>query len=331
MPLSVEINSLAEGISSDDRGCLSRGITLIESTLPAHIEMSQLLLNRLISNSNSALRIAITGAPGVGKSSLIEKLGIHLVESGHRIAVLSVDPSSPKTGGSIMGDKTRMSQLANHKDAFIRPSPSGNSHSGVTHTTRSTVLLCEAAGYNPILIETIGTGQGDYGVRHIVDFVLLLVLAHAGDELQGIKRGILETTDLVVVTKADGDMKAKTSIAEKTYRRALAMNVSQSKIPEVLITSAKENTGIPAVWESIKSLESAAIKRGDFQQRRHQQSKDAILETARKLLLSEFDESELMSTTLNGLQQQVLANESTVYQAARTLLDYYQLRKKELI
>ncbi len=327
MPLSPDIKSLVEGVLSGDRGCLSRAITLVESTHPAHMDKAQILLDQLLDHRQSALRIAITGAPGVGKSSLIEKLGLHLVKSGHRIAVLSVDPSSPKTGGSIMGDKTRMIQLSNHKNAFIRPSPSGNTQGGITNATRSTILLCEAARYHPILIETVGAGQGDYTVSNVVDFVLLLVLAHAGDELQGIKRGILETADLIAVTKADGSMKADASIAVKTYRRAIAMNPNKSEIPKVLMTSAQDNLGIADIWESITALETDAIHHGRFQQRRQLQIKDAILETTKMLLLSDFNASPHLSTTLDHLKQQVIDTESTVHQAAHILLDQYHSDK----
>ncbi|MCY4172312.1 MAG: methylmalonyl Co-A mutase-associated GTPase MeaB [Bacteroidetes bacterium] len=326
MSLIPDINSLAKGILSYDRGCLSRGITLIESGLSSDRDKAQLLLNKLLGHTNSALRIAVTGSPGVGKSSLIEKLGLHLTESGNRIAVLSIDPSSPNTGGSIMGDKTRMPQLAHHEDVFIRPSPSGNTQGGVTHATRSAMLLCEAAGYNPIIIETVGTGQGDYGVRHVVDFVLLLVLPHAGDELQGIKRGILEIADLIAVTKADGDMKSKSGIAAKSYQHALGMRTNKLSIPKVLITSAHDNSGISEVWESIQSLETDALHHGHFQQRRQQQIKDAILEATRSLLLSDFNGSEYRS--LNDMQQKVVNSKSTVHEAARRLLNEYLQSQK---
>ena len=324
MPRTPEVKSLANGILFGDRASLSQGITLAESTLKEHVETSERLLEAILPKTSAALRVAITGAPGVGKSTLIEALGMNLVESGNRVAVLSIDPSSPRTGGSIMGDKTRMPRLSKHLNAFIRPSPSGNISGGIARATRSATILCEAAGYNPILIETVGTGQGDYAVRQNADIVLLLVLAHAGDELQGIKRGILETADLIAVTKADGELKEKASLTAKAYRRALALYPSRFGTPKVLISSALKDEGITDVWSTIQDLEQKTRTDGYFEKQRQQQTELAVLETTKALLLTEFSTSELVQRALRDIQKQVVEGQCTVNHAAQKLLRIYR-------
>lgn len=315
-----EIEPLAKGILAGDRKSLSQGITLLESTVEMDRETSDRLLSSLLPKSNTALRVAVTGAPGVGKSTFIEALGLHLVESGNKVAVLTIDPSSPRTGGSILGDKTRMPRLAKHPDSFIRPSPSGTFTGGLAHATRSAILLCDAAGYNPVLVETVGTGQGEYAARQIVDVVLLLVLAHAGDELQGIKRGILETADLIAVTKADGPLMEKASLTAKTYRRALSLSTNRSEIPKIMISSALEHTGIAEIWDAVKEFEYKARQNGQFDRRRHEQIKFAIFEAAKELFLARFSKSERLQHELEQLQKQVIRGECTVNKAAHILL-----------
>ena len=321
--INPDIESLANGILDGDRKSLSQAITLIESSLPSHVNASQKLLSQALSSTTSALRIAVTGAPGVGKSSLIETLGIQLVETGHKVAVLSIDPSSPRTGGSIMGDKTRMARLSSHRYAFIRPSPSGHSSGGITHSTRSAMLLCEAAGYDTVLIETVGAGQGNYAVGQIVDVMLLLVHSHAGDELQGIKRGILEMADLIAVTKSDSGMQDKAAIAAKTYRRALTMRSHPSKIPPVLTVSAHEGTGITDLWDAIETLVHQARSEGFFESRRQKQIEHAIIDAAKTLLLHEFHHSEVMTESLEDLTSQVLSMNCSVHHAARRLVSQF--------
>ncbi len=328
MSRTPEIQALANGILAGDRASLSRGITLVESTLEMHVESSERLLELIMPQAGTALRVAITGAPGVGKSTLIEVLGMQLVESGARIAVLPVDPSSPQTGGSILGDKTRMPRLAKHPNTFIRPSPSGTASGGIARTTRSAILLCEAAGYNPILIETVGSGQGDYAVRNTVDIVLLLVLAHAGDELQGIKRGILETADLIAVTKADGELKDRASAAAKAYRRALGLYSSRFGTPEVLVSSATQNEGITDIWKSIKNLERTAQANGHLEEQRQQHIQLAVLETAKTVLLADFEKSKLVQKALQDIRKQVAEGKCTVHHAARRLLQIYRDREE---
>jgi len=320
---NADIELLASGILEGDRKSLSQGITLMESSLPSHAESSELLLSQVLPPADSSLRIAVTGAPGVGKSSLIETLGIQLVEAGHKVAVLSIDPSSPRTGGSILGDKTRMVRLSAHANAFIRPSPSGHSLGGITHSTRSAMLLCEAAGYDLVLIETVGTGQSDYAVAQIVDVILLLVHSHAGDELQGIKRGILEMADLIAVTKSDGIMQEKAAHAAKTYRRALAMSSQASKIVPVLTVSAQENMGITDLWDSIETLVHHDRSEGLFESRRQKQIEHAIVDMAKTLLLNEFNHSTCVTESIEELTSQVLSTKCSVHHAARSLVHQF--------
>ena len=313
-----------QNILSGDRSSLSRGITLVESTRLADINDAEHLLNGVLAKTGKALRVAVTGAPGVGKSTLIETLGMHLVQSGYRVAVLSVDPSSPHTGGSIMGDKTRMPQLAKQANAFIRPSPSGNVPGGIANTTRRAMLLCEAAGYNVILIETVGTGQGDTLVRQIVDIVLLMVLPNAGDELQGIKRGILEIADLIAVSKADGTMIDQARLTANAYRRALHLYPGRSRAVKVMAVSALENTGIPAIWEAVRDVERATREDGYFETQRNTQIITAMIETAKTLLLSEFGESKIIDEAVEKFQQQVTGGKRTVTDAAHELVRIYR-------
>ena len=324
MPPVPDIQTLADGIIHGERASLSQGITLVESTQTAHLEAANALLHTLLPQSETALRVAITGAPGVGKSTLIETLGLHLIASHHRIAVLSIDPSSPQTGGSILGDKTRMPHLAKHPDAFIRPSPSGNTSGGITHTTRAAASLCAAAGYNPILIETVGTGQSEYAVRQMVDVMILLVLAHAGDELQGIKRGILETTDLIAVTKADGLLKETASLTAKAYRRSVSLYFYSFQTPKVLVTSALDNSGVTGLWEAVKEFECIAREHGHFQKQRQDQVHSAVLDTAKSLLVHHFGQTESVQIALQKITQQVLEGKYTIPHAAQRLLDEYK-------
>ena len=313
-----------QDILSGDRSSLSRGITLVESTLLADMNNAERLLSGVLAKTGKALRVAVTGAPGVGKSTLIEALGMHLVQSDYRVAVLSVDPSSPHTGGSILGDKTRMPQLAKHTNAFIRPSPSGNVPGGIAHTTRRAMLLCEAAGYNVVLIETVGTGQGDTLVRQIVDIVLLMLLPNAGDELQGIKRGILEIADVIAVSKADGTMVNQARLTANAYRRALHLYLERSQVIKVKTVSVLEKTGIPEIWEAIKDIERTARENGSFETRRNTQIKTALLETAKTFLVSEFSESRIIDEAVENFQHQITGGTRTVTDAARELIRIYR-------
>lgn len=272
----LDVQSLANEILEGNIASLSKGLTYAESSLKAHRLIANQLLSILYSKSGKSIRIGITGIPGVGKSTFIESLGLYLANQGLKVAVLAIDPSSSKTKGSILGDKTRMNDLSQHPLAFIRPSPSGGSLGGVAKKTRESIFLCEAAGFEVILIETVGVGQSETSVKSMVDFFVLLMLAGAGDELQGIKRGIMEMTDLLVVNKADGENKRAAQVAAAEYKRAMHLfppNLNEW-IPEVSTASAIENTGIDTIWEIIKKFENQQKTKGYFQNERELQNEE---------------------------------------------------------
>ena len=271
-------SELAAAVTGGDRRALARAITLVESTRPDHRAEALDLLDELLPRTGGAARVGISGPPGVGKSSFIEALGLELVAHGHRVAVLAVDPSSSRSGGSILGDKTRMSELARRDDVFIRPSPSKGDLGGVARRTREALLLCEAAAFDVVLVETVGVGQSEVAVADFVDTFVLLVSAGAGDELQGVKRGIMELADLVVVTKADGDLAAAAGRAEADYRHAVHFlrRRHPSWEPLVLAVSAFEGTGIAEVWKGIAGHRSALAENGTLEQVRAAQAVGAL-------------------------------------------------------
>ncbi|OGP63720.1 MAG: ATPase/protein kinase [Deltaproteobacteria bacterium RBG_13_49_15] len=264
------------GVVSQDRRILSKAITLIESTLPAHQALSQKIIDLILPVTGKAVRLGITGVPGVGKSTFIESFGMRLVEKGHSIAVLAVDPSSKRSGGSIMADKTRMEKLSIHNRAFIRPSPSSGTLGGVARKTRETMLICEAAGFDVILVETVGVGQSEIAVASMVDFFLVLMLAGAGDEIQGIKKGILEIADALAINKADGDNIEKAKLAQKEYESALSLLApsSPSWFPQVLICSAVEMTGIDDIWKMVIGHRKKLTASGELEEKRRRQALD---------------------------------------------------------
>lgn len=263
-----------DGVLSQDRRMVSKTITLIESSLAAHQKTARKILDALLPHTGDAIRFGITGIPGVGKSTFIESIGITLVEDGHRVAVLAVDPSSERSGGSVMADKTRMERLSAETNAFIRPSPSSGALGGVARKTRETMLICEAAGYDVIIVETVGVGQSETTVASMVDFFLVLMLAGAGDELQGIKKGILELADAIAITKADGDNAEKARKAARTYENALHFLRPVSPIwsPPVLTCSAVEMNGIRDIWETVLSYRQKFTASGDLKLKRRQQA-----------------------------------------------------------
>jgi LAO/AO transport system kinase len=262
------------GLVAGDRRLLSKTITLIESSLAAHQESARLILEALLPKTGRAVRLGITGVPGVGKSTFIESLGTMLIRKGHRVAVLAVDPSSARSGGSVMADKTRMEKLAVEAGAFIRPSPSGGTLGGVARKTRETMLACEAAGYDVIVVETVGVGQSETTVASMVDFFLVLLLAGAGDELQGLKKGILELADALAITKADGDNRERARKAAKVYEAALHLlqPSSPSWSPPVLTCSAIEWAGIDAVWQTVLRHREVFERSGELEEKRRQQA-----------------------------------------------------------
>jgi LAO/AO transport system kinase len=267
---------LAEGILAGNRTHLARGITLMESQAPAHNAAAADLLARCLPHSGGSLRLGITGVPGAGKSTFIESFGLWLCERGHRLAVLAVDPSSARTGGSILGDKTRMEDLSRHPSAFIRPSPSGTNLGGVAARTREAMLLCEAAGYDILLIETVGVGQSEVTVRSMTDCFILLQIAGAGDELQGIKKGIVELADLILVNKADGDNRSRAERARSEYARVLQylQPATPDWKPVALAVSALDGIGLDKVWETLEHFTAGQRAAGHFTARRQVQLRD---------------------------------------------------------
>jgi len=263
-----------DGVLAGDRRMLAKAITLVESALPAHRETARKILGALLPKTGGAVRLGITGVPGVGKSTFIESFGMMLLEKGHRVAVLAVDPSSARSGGSLMADKTRMERLSADRRAFIRPSPSGGTLGGVARKTRETMLVCEAAGYDVIVVETVGVGQSETAVASMVDFFLVLLLAGAGDELQGLKKGILELADALAVNKADGDNRGAARKAARTYELALHLLQPSSPRwnPPVLTCSALETSGIDEIWQTVLTHRDVFLRSGELEEKRRQQA-----------------------------------------------------------
>jgi LAO/AO transport system kinase len=321
----LTVDQYVEGILARDIGILSRAITLIESSLPAHFEKAQQIIEMCIPWSTQSLRIGITGVPGAGKSTFIEAFGMYLIGQGHRVAVLAVDPSSEISKGSILGDKTRMEALSGHKDAFIRPSPSAGSLGGVARKTRESIILCEAAGFDRVLVETVGVGQSETAVHSMVDFFLLLMLAGAGDELQGIKRGIMEMCDGMVINKADGDNLLKAQMARVQYQNALHLFPPSASgwEPQVEICSALHKTGVEKLSEMIKAYEAFTRDNGFFAKKRKNQQISQMYETIQQFLSDHFQHhqkvNEITALTISLMQE----NKVTPYQAAQRLLDVY--------
>lgn len=318
----LTIDDYTGGILRGDRVLLSKSITLIESALPAHQEMAQQIIERCIPHSGRSLRVGISGVPGAGKSTFIEALGKYLTGQGHRLAVLAVDPSSQLSGGSILGDKTRMETLAVDERAYVRPSPSAGSLGGVTRKTREIIILCEAAGFDTIFVETVGVGQSETAVHGMVDFFLLLMLAGAGDELQGIKRGIIEMCDGMAINKADGENIYKAEQARMQYENALHLfspPVTGWK-PRVLTCSAITKAGIDEVWDMIKAFEATVKSNGHFVLRRKQQQKSRMLDSIQERLSDAFYNHPEVQKRLPALLEQMNDQKLTSYQAAQILL-----------
>ncbi|THD65773.1 methylmalonyl Co-A mutase-associated GTPase MeaB [Robertkochia marina] len=314
---------LARKIKEGDRVALSRGITLIESRNNEHREKARLIIEKCIGAATGTVRIGITGVPGVGKSTFIESLGKHLTEQGHRVAVLAVDPTSGVSGGSILGDKTRMQQLVLESNAFIRPSPAGDSLGGVARKTREAIILCEAAGFDVIIIETVGVGQSETAVHSMVDFFLLLKLAGAGDELQGIKRGIMEMADGVVINKADGDNLKRAQKARVEFKRALHLFPPKDNgwTPEVLTTSALKHEGITEVWDLIRKYVEENQKSGWLQSKRAGQNRQWVLQTIDEQLKLRFYQDPAVKAALEEQLRLVETHQTSPITAAHILLD----------
>lgn len=322
---ALAIREYVDGVRAGDRGVLGRAITLVESQTASDRALAQKLLVELLPHTGTAHRVGISGVPGAGKSTFIETLGTNLTSRGHHVAVLAVDPSSGVTGGSILGDKTRMPKLARDERAFVRPSPSGGSLGGVTRKTRETILVCEAAGFDVILVETVGVGQSETAVHDMVDFFLVLTLAGAGDELQGIKRGIVELADLVAINKADGDNEKAAQRARREYASALAlMRVGHAgwKVP-VVTCSGLRNTGLDALWTKVLEHRNLSTETGEFARRREAQLRRAIWTTVDDRLaeaLRAHPEVKRLATTLEA---DVVAGKIPPTLAAARLLDAF--------
>lgn len=311
-----------DALRSGNRRALAKAFTLVESRLPAHRSAAQALLESALPYSGNSIRIGISGVPGVGKSTFIEAFGQLLLAEGKRIAILAVDPSSPRGGGSIMGDKTRMEQLSREERVFIRPSPAGETLGGVAQKTRECMLLCEAAGYDVILVETVGVGQSEHQVAAMVDFFMLLMLPGGGDELQGIKRGIVELANALVINKADGDSAAIARRTQAQYKSALSILASREACPpQVLLCSARERRGIDTVWQGIVEFMAAGRASGAFEHQRALQSRDWMRQLVRDLLLARLHDSAAVRRELPALEEAVAQRRTTAYAAARRVLD----------
>ena len=324
-PRSINIQELYEGVIGQNRTFLSKAITLIESNSPRHFDFAQQLVKLLLPYSGNSIRIGITGTPGAGKSTFIESFGIWLIEHGHKVAVLAIDPSSSISKGSILGDKTRMEELSRKHESFIRPSPSGGVLGGVARKTRESIILCEAAGYDVILIETVGVGQSEITVRSMVDFFLLMQISGAGDELQGIKKGIMELADLILVNKADGDnlLKAQTAASELNNVLHYIQNATPYWNTKALICSALEKQGLSEVWDLIQSFMTHVKSKGLFEKRRNQQSLDWFDEMLKEALFNEFFAKETLLGSYHSLKKQIEASEVSPAAAVQELLAQY--------
>ncbi len=304
-----------------NRRALAKAITLVESRLEAHRDQAQDILEQVLPHSGNSIRIGITGVPGVGKSTFIEAFGLHLIEQGKRVAVLAVDPSSPIAGGSILGDKTRMEHLSRREEAFIRPSPSEGALGGVAQKTRETMLLCEAAGYDVILVETVGVGQSEFQVAGMVDFFMVLMLPGGGDELQGIKKGIMELADALVINKADGDSAKLATLTQRQYTSAMnLLRHTSFWTPRVMTCSALKLQNIDAVWGMVVDYYFQALKEDAFHNKRSRQRRDWMHELVKEMLMLKLTGNAQVKAMLPALEQQVADNDLTAYAAARRIM-----------
>lgn len=321
-PTSKElIGSIIKG----DKVALSRAITLIESTNPNHLEKATEVINGCLPYANKSIRIGITGVPGVGKSTFIEAFGKHLTSLGKKVAVLAIDPSSTISHGSILGDKTRMEELVKDENAYIRPSASGETLGGVARKTRESIILCESCGFDVVIIETVGVGQSETAVHSMVDFFLLLKISGAGDELQGIKRGIMEMADAIVINKADGDNIKKAKMAKTEFNRALHLFPPKKSgwNPKVTTCSSYTKDGIPEVWDIIENYFELTQQNGYFQNKRKEQNQYWFLETIESQLKSWFYSNENVKNSLEDFKKQVESNEISPFTAAQKLLKLF--------
>lgn len=314
-----------QGVLNKDRRILSRTITLVESSLKSHRDLSSKIVDGLLPYSGNSIRLGVTGVPGAGKSTFIENLGITLADKGHKVAVMAVDPSSQQMGGSILGDKTRMERLSFHENSFIRPSPSGTTLGGVAAKTRECMLVCEAAGYDVIMVETVGVGQSEISVGTMVDFFLALMISGAGDELQGIKKGILEVADAIVINKADGKNLDRVKKAKKQLETAMQMIMPPNKnwYPPVLTCSSIVDGGTSKVWEAILAHRDKMKETGDFKKKRKQQAIEWMWALVYAGLKTRFNEDPNVIDVIPGISQKVHDETVTPSSAADQLLSLF--------
>ena len=321
----LSVDEYCQGILQGNRMVLSRAVTLIESNKPDHRHIAQKIISHCLPFSGNSVRIGITGVPGAGKSTFIESFGTYLTSIGKKIAVLAIDPSSERSKGSILGDKTRMEELSTDPNAYIRPSPSSGSLGGVARKTRETILLCEAAGFDTILIETVGVGQSETVVHSMVDFFLLLQISGAGDELQGIKRGIMEMADTIVINKSDGDNINRANTAATLYRNALHLfpPTLSGWIPQVKTCSSLRKTGISEIWSCIENYLIQVKGNAFFEERRASQARYWMFETIDENLKTNFYQNKHIKTALSHLETKVADEKLSPFEAARELLEKY--------
>jgi LAO/AO transport system kinase len=322
---SLSIDDYINGVLAGDRTILARTITLIESNSFEHQEKAKEVLKKILPHSGKSLRVGITGYPGAGKSTFIEALGINLIKQGHKVAVLAVDPSSSVTKGSILGDKTRMEKLSREINCFIRPSPSGGTLGGVTRKSRETIMVCEAAGYDVILVETVGVGQSEVSVRSMVDFFLLVLIAGAGDELQGIKKGVIELADALLINKADGDNKQRALIAKKDYSNALKYlhPITKGWQTSAHTCSALTGEGVNDIWNVIKDFEKITKQSGVFIERRKNQTLEWIFSMIDDSLKGSFYNNQSVQNKIPLIKKNVLKGKLLATEAAEKLLKIY--------
>ena len=321
----TSVEKLADAVRAGDRRALARAITRVESTKPEHQDEAQALLAELLPHTGKATRIGISGSPGVGKSTFIEAFGLHLIRQGHRVAVLAVDPSSPRSGGSILGDKTRMEELARNADAYIRPSPTAGTLGGVARRTREAGLVCEAAGFDVVLVETVGVGQSETAVADMVDIFLLILPPAGGDELQGLKKGIVELAHLILVNKADGDLEGAAGRAVSEYRAALHLlrPAAAGWSPPILKVSALQQRGMDEVWEAIERFK-ATLGASRLKANRAAQAKAWMWREIEEGLLGLLRQNPAVARKLTELEKKVLQGVMTPAAAARTILAAFQ-------
>jgi LAO/AO transport system kinase len=325
MRMNLDVTALAEEILTGNRRALSRAITLVESTRADHRAQAADLLQRLAPHAGDSIRIGISGVPGAGKSTFIEAMGNHILDRGHRLAVLAVDPSSALSGGSILGDKTRMETLSQRREAFIRPSPAGRTLGGVTRRTRETLLLCEAAGFDVVLVETVGVGQSETAVADMTDMFVLLLLPGGGDDLQGIKRGIMELADLILINKADGDLVATANHSASDYLHALKLlhpRTRNWRVP-VKTCSALQGKGIDEAWDLVGQFRETLTASGELARRRAQQARAWMWSETAESLLAALREDEGLRQRIPELERAVMEGRIPATLAAAELLDFF--------